>query len=901
MSGIFPRASWLSRLSRWSSRALFGARTIAQRTAAERELDEEMRFHLEMEAGQRERQGMAPAVAQRAALRAFGGVDQTKEACRDSWGVRMLDDLRADVGFAARTLRKAPLFTAVVILTLALGIGANTAIFSAVDNVLLQPLPFAHGDRLIRVLQPSRSTGWQGVSPLDLADYRAQASTLDGVIEYHSMPFTLLGHGDPLRVQTAVVTAEYFDVFGVTPILGRGFRAGEDRVGADPVLILGYKFWWRVFGGDPAIVGQTFTMNDRVHTVIGVLPPLPQYPKQAIENDVYMPVSACPFRSAPGTANDRTARMVQMFARIKPGATIAEARSELDTLSHRLYAAYPNEHPASLGLSMTAGPIREELTSDARPTLLLLFATATFVLVIVCANVANLTLARLMRRERELALRTALGAGRARLLRQLLTEGVLLSLAGGLLGLVFAVAGLDLLRTFAARFTTRAEEIHIDTTVLLFTLALSVLTGLAFGLVPALWTRVNLVGSLKDGTEQATAGARTQRLRSALIVGQLAVSFMLLVGAGLMIRSLVNLRGVDPGFDPENVLSARVDLNWTKYREDQPIRNFSDALRDKLRTLPGVLSVAFASTVPLNNTMPSSQAFDIEGRTLPEGQLGPAADLRSATPEYFRTMGVAVIRGRTFTAADRGEGAGQVVVVNQSMAARYWGADDPIGKRVTFDKGKEWLTIVGVVGDVKQYGLNRDASNEMYLPWTVQPWRDMRVVVRAAGDPLALATQLRAAVRDIDPAQPVTDIETLQALRDESLASPRLTAILLGLFAALALVVAATGLLGVIAFSVTQRTQEIAIRLALGAERTRVVRMVVQQGLVLALVGLAAGVLGALGLTHIMSGLLFGIEPTDPVTFVAVAIVLFVVATLACLLPAGRATRISPIVALRNA
>jgi putative ABC transport system permease protein len=812
--------------------------------------------------------------------------------------VRIVEDLGDDVGFALRTLRKTPGFTLIVVSTLAIGIGATSAIFSAVDNVLLAPLPYGGGDRLLHVLQTSHTTGFEGFSALDLADYRAQNHTLDGVVEYHSMSFDLLGRGDPRRVQTGVVSADYFDLLGVTPILGRTFRAGEDKVGAEPVLVLSYNFWWHAFGGDPSIVGQAFTMNDRIHTVVGVLPPLPHYKDQVVENDVYMPVSACPFRSNPRTANNRGARMLKMFARLKPGVAVDAARADIELISHQIYASYPADHPTTLGLGMGATSLRDELTHDAKPTLLLLLATAVFVLVIVCANVANLTLSRLMRRERELAVRSALGAGKSRLLRQLLTEGVVLALAGGGLGLLLAISGLGLLRAFAARFTPRAQEIHINGTVLLFTVIVSLLTGILFGLIPALWTRVNLVGSLKEGGEQSTAGAPSHRLRAGLIVGQIAVSFMLLVGAGLMIRSLVKLQRVDPGFNPQNVLTARIDLNWTKYADGRKVKNFSDALMQQMDSTPGVLSTAVSTRVPLNGTTPVSQTIAIERHPVPAGQPGPAADLRIVSEGYFRTIGVSLLRGRTFTTAD-GEKS-DVVVINQAMARRYWGAQDPIGARVSLDRGDHWLTIVGVVGDVKQYGLDRDASNELYQPWDVLPIRDMRLAVRTAGNPNALGPRIRDVVRQLDPGQPVVSIETLEQFRDESLASPRLTTILLVIFAAVALAVAATGLLGMIAFSVTQRTHEIAIRMALGAERARVLRLVVGQGLTLAAGGLALGLIGALTLTDVMTSLLFDIGPRDPLTFGLVAIVLFAVALLASVLPAGRATRISPIVALRS-
>jgi predicted permease len=803
-----------------------------------------------------------------------------------------------DIRYGARSLTKSPGFSLVILVTLALGIGANTAIFSVINGVLLRPLPFAEGEQLLHLRQPAVAAGVanDAFSVVEITDYRAQTRTLDGLVEYHSMPFTLLGRGDPRRVQAGVVSHDWFQMFGVRPVAGRAFRPDDEREGAPGAIILSHEFWQREFGGDPAIVGATFEMNDRIHTVVGVLPKVPQYPN---ENDIYMPTTSCPFRMSQGALTQRQARAYDVYARARAGVSVEQARADLATVASRLHLEHPDQYPTARGHQTTAVPLIEDLTSSARPTLLVLLGTAGFLLLIVCASVANLTLARLLRREREMALRTALGAGRWRLLRQLLTESTLLALAGGAAGLLLAYWGLDLLVAFAARFTPRAGEIGIDPTVLLFALALSLGTGLLLGSLPALPSRASLVAALKEGAAASTPGSFSHRVRSSLIVSQVAVSCVLLVGAGLMVRSLVNLQGVDPGFRTENVLTARVDLNWTKYLQPAQARAFADRLLERMQAEPGVTSVAVANIIPLSGvTFGGPRPFQIEGQEVPPGQAGPQAELRPVSPDYFRTMGMALLRGRGFTEADR-DSAPSVAVINQTLARRHFPTEDPIGKRVTGNNGRTWTTIVGVVADTRYNGLDQEPVAEAYLPFALSGFRDQRVFVRTTLDPMLMAERLRGAVHALDAGQPITEVQTMADVRRESIASPRLMTTLLTLFAGLALVITATGLAGVIAFSVSERTREIGIRMALGAERTGVLRMVLREGVLLAAAGLAVGVVGALLLARVMRGLLFGVGTHDPLTFGAVVLVLLAVAVAASLGPARRATAIDPMEALR--
>ncbi len=873
-------------------------RSLFHRGSVEREMDEEMLFHLDMEIRKLRARGLDANTARTEALKSFGGVDKYKEEGRDARGLTLFETISQDVRYALRGLRRNPGYAAAALVTLALGIGANVAVFSVVHGVFLQQLPYGGGERLVRLRQDAPGIGAQDTpfSPKEVADYATQTRTLSGVAEYHSMWFILLREPEPERVQTGVVSANFFDLVGVKPLLGRTFLPGDDAPGAEPLLVLSYDYWQRSHGADPKIIGRTFRMNDKIHTVIGVLPPMPAYPN---ENDVYMPTSACPFRAGAAASNDRTIRMVSIFGKLKPGTALAALQADLSTVLGRLTRQYPGAYPGHEARATVTGvPLRRELTERARPTFLVLLGTVGLVLLLACANVANLTLARQLRRRREIALRVALGAGRHRLARQMLTESTVLSLAGGLLGILLAWGALGLLVSFAARFTPRASEIRIDTPVLLFALGVSIATGLAFGLIPSFSSGQNLVSALQDGGDRSTGGGARHRLRSALIVVQVAVSFMLLIGAGLMLRSLWKLSRVDPGFHTERVLTTRLDLNFSKYRGADKTRPFQTLLLERLTDRPSVVSAAIAGTFPLNDGGPQNGQFEIEGRPAPQQDLRPQADFQQVSPAYFATIRVPILRGRGFSDADRAD-TPQVAVINQTMATHLWGKENPIGRRISVDGAKTWIEIVGVVGDVRQYGLDLRPPDQVYVAISQYPPLSATVLVRSAADPMALSRIVRDAVHGIDPEQAVDRFRTLEQVRANALASPRLTSILLGLFAALALAITSAGIAGVVAFSVGERTQEFGIRLALGADPRQVIRMVLGQAMALVALGLALGFVGAHLLASAMSRLLFEVNATDPPTFLAMSFALAAVAAAASFLPARRITAVDPMTALR--
>ncbi|HEX7138962.1 MAG TPA: ABC transporter permease [Vicinamibacterales bacterium] len=814
----------------------------------------------------------------------------------------MLDELWLDLRFAARTLLKNRAFTLLAVLTLGLGIGANTAIFSVIYGVLLKPLPYAEGDRLVLVRQAAPLVGRAdvGVSIKEFFTYRDQATAdFDGLVEFHQMNFDLLKRGEPDRVNTGVVSPNFFDVLGIKPILGRTFVPDDDKPGAPAVLVVSYSYWRRKFGGDQAIVGQVFEMNDRPHTVVGVLPNVPHYPQ---ENDVYMPTSACPFRAAAETRinqNARTFSILNVFGKLKPGVSRQRAAANVDVLCQRFVSSDKTAYRPGTGFTATTLGVREEMTRNARPMLLILLGTTGLVLLIACANVANLTLARLLRRDREFAVRTALGAGRARLVRQLLTESTLLSLAGGAIGLWLAALATGMLTTFVGRFTPRTGEVAIDARVLLFTLLVSIVTGVVFGIVPALASRVDLAGAMKHGSKGAGESLGRRRLQSTLIVAQIAISFVLLVGAGLLLTSFYKLQSVDPGYRADRVMSAELFTNFSKYPNVDTQRRFYLPLIDRLQSQPGVIAVAVTNAVPLRASQPGSAPFQIEGRADDNPERRPTADLRIVSSDFFKAIGVALVTGRTFTETDAEE-TPPVVVINKTMT-RYWDRSDPVGSRISLDNGQTWATIVGIVGDVKQFGLDHEAVAQVYTP-LLQTTTGLGglVLVRANGDEASTARSIRDAAWAIDPNMPVQNVRTLDEIRDRYLATPKLTAVLLTLFATLALLVTMAGVTGVIATSVSQRTQEFGVRMALGASRGTVLQMVIRQGLVLVFGGLLVGVIAALAATRVLSAYLFDTRPTDPLTILLVGAAFVGAGIVACAGPAWRATTVDPMQALRS-
>ena len=879
----------------------------------DRGLNAEVRFHIEMETEKNIKLGMSPADARLKALRSFGPMEKHKEETRDARGVSWLETLVADLRYGARALVKHPGYALLAVLTLGLGIGANTAIFSVINGVLLKPLPYEHGDRLV-VIQQSRPLSGQpqvGVAIAEYFDYRERGKDVfDGLVEYHQMNFDLINRGEPDRVNTGVVSHNFFDLLGIKPIIGRSFVAADDVREAEAVLILSHTYWRIKFGGDPNIVGQVFEMNDRPHRVIGVLPNVPHYPQ---ENDVYMPVLACPFR-AQGERNipqnRRAFGALNVFGRLKEGATAEQAASAVGAICHNFTQdnAYKQVYrPETSGFRATTVPVREALTSGARELLLILLGITGLVLLIACANVANLTLARMLGRDRELAMRAALGAGRGRLVRQLMTESALLAVVGGTLGVGFAWITIDMLTTFVGRFTARTGEITLDPLVLIFTLGISILTGVLFGTLPALGSRVDLVSALKQGGGQTGDAGTRRKMQGALIVAQVAVSVMLLVGAGLLLASFYRLQSVDTGYRADGVLSAQIFGNFSRYPNITTQRALYLPVLERLQAQAGVSAAAITNAVPLGGGAPGTTRFDIEGRAVDDPERRPTTDVRVATPRFFATIGVPVISGRVFNDLDSEESM-PVVVINKAMT-KYWDGTDPVGSRIGLPapplRGATtpqtaWYTIVGVVGDVRQFGLAQETVAQVYVPLTQTPFGIAgQILVRTAGDPAAFGNVLRATVHAVDPNQPVENVQTLADLRSEALAAPKLTATLLGVFAALALLVTLAGIGGVIATSVQQRTKEFGLRMALGAHRGTVLTMVLRQGLTLVAIGLVFGIAGALAAGRVLSAYLYQTAPRDPMIIAAVAAVFLLAGVLACLIPARRATTVDPLIALR--
>jgi putative ABC transport system permease protein len=875
-------------------------RRFFRRRRSDEELKQEMEQHLALECDENIARGMNQEAAQRQAYLKFGSPRRVREDLWETNSMALFENLARDVRYAWRTLRRSPGYTVMAVLTLGLGIGANTAIFTVINGVLLRPLPYPNSRQVVHIEQTAARLGPDpiGFSAQEVHDYREQTHLFSDFAEYHSMTFTLLGGKAAERVTTGVVSANYFNVLGVKPALGRLIAPSDESRSAPPVLVLSYAYWLKEFGGDKKILGRSFTLNDRVHTVVGVMPPLPEYPDA---NDVYMPTTSCPFRMGADMANNRDARMLTILARLKDGATVAQAQTELAAISSRLALAYPKSYPSAAGVTVQATPVEQELTHAARPTFLMLLGAAGLVLLLACANLANLALSRQLRRSQEMAIRMATGASPWAIFRQLLTESIMVGLAGGVLGLVIAAVGLQLLVAYAARMTPLSGEIRLDGWVLLFGIGISLLTGVLFGAFPGFVASRNRLGILTGSGARSAGSESGTRARHILVAAQVAFSFVLLMCAGLMLRSLYNLLSVDPGFKTANVLSMRINLNWTKYADQKTQEGFFRQVLDRTEHLPGMENVALSSAVPLNSDGGGMNGgVLIEGRPLRSGELAPRVDYELASPDYFRVLAVPLLQGRPFTEADTHE-APHVAIVNARMADHYWPKENPIGHRISYDEGKTWATIVGIVSNIHQYGLDKGYQDGIYIPQEQATFMgDARLLLRTRGDPTWMANQIVSVIHQIDSQQPVTDIHTLDQLRSMQLGTPRVTAALLGLFAIVALFITVVGVSGTLALVVARMAKEIGIRIALGASKKEILRTVLTRGMAPVIAGIVVGAVAATISTRLLAEMLFGIKPDDPPTLIAIAFLLGLVALIGCAIPARRAIQIDPMQALRT-
>jgi len=803
-----------------------------------------------------------------------------------------------DLRYGFRMLWKSPGFTLVTVLALALGIGANTAIFSVVNTVLLRPLPYPNGERIVFIGEWSQQVPEMSVSYPNFLDWQAQQQTMEQIAAFRSANYVLTGIGEPERLDGRQVSSGFFNVLGVTPTLGRNFSPDEDKPGAHPVALISHGFWQRRLGGDPSIINKPLQLNNESFTVIGVLPQTFEWQSPV---DVFVPIGLRSDQSSMTARGNHPG--IYVLGLLKPNVTVEQARIEIKTIAERLAQQYPDTNG---GQSAVLDSLQARAVEDIRPALLILLAAVGFVLLIACANVANLLLARAASRSKEIAIRTALGAGRGRIIRQLLTESMLLSVMGGALGLLFAMWGIDALLAALPEDLPRllVSRIGLDLPVLLFTLVVSILTGLLFGLAPALQaSKSNLNETLKDGG-RTSASAGRQRVRNLLVVSEVALSLLLLVSAGLLIKSFSRLQQTELGFDPTNVLTLRVPLPEARYKESGQVGNFWDELLRRVRALPGVESAGLTRGLPMNGGIESGVMVEGQETTNPKDAV-VAVNLY-AEPGYFKTMNIQLVSGRFLSEQDTID-APLAAMVDEMFVARFFPNADPIGKRLRIGGDRAPLrNIVGVFKHMKHYGPDEEGRVEIYTPYKQIPAenfaaanRGLWLAVKTKGDPTSLAPAIRNEVLQIDKDQPISNISTMEQIVAATVAPQKFATWLLAVFAATAMLLAAIGIYGVMAYSVTQRTHEIGIRMALGAGRRDVLRMVVSQGMKLALVGVALGLVGAFALTRLMSSLLYGVSATDPLTYGGVSLLLASVALLACLIPARKATRVDPMIALR--
>jgi predicted permease len=870
--------SWLTQL--FSRRRLYD------------DLSAEIREHLDEKVEELVAGGMSRGDAITTARRQFGNVTLAEENGREVWQWPSIESFLADVRFGARTLRKSPVFALIAVLTLALGIGANTAIFSLVNGILLVSLPYPHPDQLVSVTGTYPRGG--------LVAMREQVRTMDvaGYAEGHD--FNLTGQGEAVRLTGTLVSAELFSILGAQPELGRVFERGEDKPGQDSYVILSHALWQQRFGGDASVIGRSIELDGVGRQVVGVMPADFRFP--STKTQIWIPLHNDPRSAVDYWASD----YMPVIGRLRPDATVQQAHAEIKIFQSHVGALFPWKMPANWNADVSVVPLQNGMVADIRVRLLLLLAAVGLVLLIACTNVANLTLSRAATREKEVAIRAAMGAGRQRIIRQLLTESVVLASLGGLLGLAFAAEGLSLLKALLPADTPRLMDVHMDWRVLVFTGGLAILTGLLVGLAPALQiSRGALVDSLKSGG-RGSAASVSQRLRSALVVGEIGLAVLLVIAAGLMIRSFWALSHVDPGFRSEHILTARITPNQSFCSDAARCIAFYRNVLDQVQSYPGVSGAAVVNTLPLGGRV-TKRSLEVENFVDPAGNISPLFWLTMVTPDYFRVMGISVLSGRGFSDAD--VSGAPVALVTAATARRYWPNQNAIGKHIRLVDQNDWRTIVGVISDVRAYDLQRNVPNwiegTVYVPFnptaTLEDKRvpsDMTIAIRTASDDSQMANLLRESVASLNHEVPVSEVRTMGAVVSEAVSAPASTTYLFIAFAAVALLLGIIGVYGVLSFLVAQRTREIGLRIALGAQPRDVLYLVMKEGAKFSLAGIAVGLLGALFVTRLMSSELYGVSPLDPLTYLGVALVMAVATLLACYVPTRRAMRVDPLVAL---
>ncbi len=885
----------------WMHILLSRCKAVLRKQGLDEDLDEELRSHIDFAVEENLKRGMSADAARRAALKEFGGMTQTTETYRMQRGLPMLEILAQDIRFALRQLRKSPGFTLVALLTLALGIGATTALFSVVDAVMLKPLPFPNAIRLVRVESIVAANGQGGIASYpDFLDWRARNHVVDGMAAFDTEDFTLIGPHDPQHLQGAVVSAQLFSLLGVTPELGRAFRPEEDTPGAvsgTDAVILSHGLWQREFGADASVVGRVLQLGDRRFTVIGVMPRGFQFPIQAEPIEFWTTI-AYDAQGPDSMTTQRGAHYLDVVALLKPGVTVQQAQSELAAIA----GALNKEHPENKPRTIRVVPELQFLTGDLGTPFMVLLVAVGCVLLIVCANIANLLLARASGRRNEIAVRIALGASRARVTCQLLAESLVLGLLGGCLGLGLALLSFRFLIQLMPADIPRLDTIGLDARLLAFAVMASLLAAILFGLAPALQaSKVSLTDSLKT-SGRGSGGSERGRLRSTLAVSEIALAVVLLLGAGLLLQSFVRLTRVDPGFDPHHVLTFQLDSPPGVPSAQLPA--FYREIVARVSTIPGVSSASAAASLPLTGDNMGS-SFEIDGQPTPMGSR-PAAGFNAVEPGFFHTVGATLVKGRDFNAQD-GSKSTPVVIVNRTLARVYFPNQDPIGKHLRPGIGNGYgpgelpmRKIVGVIDDMKQSGPGTEAAPEIYAPLAQCPVETMFIAVRTANDPASLVSAARQQVTALNKNLPVYHVKTFDQYFADSVAAPRFNSMLMSAFAMLAVLLACLGVYGVVSCAVLQRTHEIGIRMALGAGGGSVVRSVLYRGMFLALIGVTIGLAGSFALAHLLSSMLFGVRATDPITFGAASLAVLCVAALASYIPARRAARVNPIVALRS-